>query len=603
MGIELFQPNRAFKKRLSFIEWCEEHINLSTDFVADPGPFRINLTPYMRDVYNALDFDSTIEEVTMLFGAQLGKTQMILNFKLFCQSVRPGTMLSILPTAEMCTAYSKQRLGPMLDHCQIAQEHLRASVGREAASTLTHKLFYGGSIMLTGAHSKTKLSSIPVQYLLQDEIDRYKKNHDGEGDPLELARKRTTTFRGRRKIVNASTPTIEGLSAIENAYKRSTKYTYYVPCPHCGHMQTLDIKYLTATGYACCACGVVIDDRKHKTKMLAAGEWRTKDAQSQHNGYFLNQLYAPYRWVTWASIYQEKLLAANDVEKQIVFDNTVLAITYQEVGTSAAPKEVKEKCVRNYDTNILWDDTIAITMSIDCQSNRVEYEIKGWLPKMCCYSIDYGIIRGSIGESKTKAALNEIIQQEWQTKNATKTIDKVLIDSGYDTADVYLFCNEYSGSKVSPIKGSDTLDVPFTTPKYVEIRRGGRKVSRHGVALIRVGSSVLKKQIYNHLNISKSKYTNDAVWRRMFFPPAYSDEFYEQLCAERLIKEYGTGNNHMRFKYTWKKTRERNEALDLNVYNLAAAYMLKLDKHGAPRVQRTNRKAAPQTNSMLDIDI
>ena len=169
MGLSAFLDALEVRAHQGIVEWCESNIHLTSDFVADPGPFRIEITPYMQEIYKELDFGSSTEEITVLFGSQLGKTQMILNFSLYCLTIRPGPMLSVLPTTEMCQAYSKQRLGPMLESCDAAYTQLRPSIGRSATSTLLSKLFYGGVLFLTGARSRTKLSSIPIQYLLLDE--------------------------------------------------------------------------------------------------------------------------------------------------------------------------------------------------------------------------------------------------------------------------------------------------------------------------------------------------------------------------------------------------------------------------------------------------
>ena len=54
----------------------------------------------------------------------------------------------------------------------------------------------------------------------------------------------------------------------------------------------------------------------------------------------------------------------------------------------------------------------------------------------------------------------------------------------------------------------------------------------------------------------------------------YDEEFFNQLTAEKLRKVITRGY----MKLQWVKERERNEALDLAVYNAAAAKVLKLDR-------------------------
>jgi len=54
--------------------------------------------------------------------------------------------------------------------------------------------------------------------------------------------------------------------------------------------------------------------------------------------------------------------------------------------------------------------------------------------------------------------------------------------------------------------------------------------------------------------------------------PAWVDaEYVEQLTAEKKIHKYVKGKGSVP---EWVKTRERNEALDLTVYSLAALYIL-----------------------------
>ncbi len=49
------------------------------------------------------------------------------------------------------------------------------------------KEFDGGALMLTGANSAAGLRSIPIRYLILDEIDGYPLSVDNEGDPVMIA--------------------------------------------------------------------------------------------------------------------------------------------------------------------------------------------------------------------------------------------------------------------------------------------------------------------------------------------------------------------------------------------------------------------------------
>ncbi len=59
----------------------------------------------------------------------------------------------------------------------------------------------------------------------------------------------------------------------------------------------------------------------------------------------------------------------------------------------------------------------------------------------------------------------------------------------------------------------------------------------------------------------------------MHFPNSYDYEYFKQLTAETAITKYKNG-----FPYrVWVKTKPRNEALDITVYNFAALEILNPD--------------------------
>jgi phage terminase large subunit GpA-like protein len=81
----------------------------------------------------------------------------------------------------------------------------------------------------------------------------------------------------RRKIILTSTPTIKDMSRIETEYEASDQRRYFVPCPHCGHMQWLQWKNLQwregdprTAAYVCEECGAHIPEH-FKSEMLRKG--------------------------------------------------------------------------------------------------------------------------------------------------------------------------------------------------------------------------------------------------------------------------------------------------------------------------------------------
>ena len=197
-----------------------------------------------------------------------------------------------------------------------------------------------------GANSAASLASRPIGLLLADEVDRYPSSAGDEGDPLNLAIKRTTTFKNR-KIYVCSTPTIKGQSRIEAAFEESDKQYYYVPCPHCGEYQRLvwaQVKWPEGrpheAQYCCEECGALID-HQHKREMLAAGEWRATSESVGVAGFHISELYSP--WVSWAEMAQGFLEAKKMPETLKTFVNTAFGEVWEEDAEKFEPHELMER--------------------------------------------------------------------------------------------------------------------------------------------------------------------------------------------------------------------------------------------------------------------
>jgi phage terminase large subunit GpA-like protein len=127
----------------------------------------------------------------------------------------PGPMMLVQPTVDMAKRLSKQRLAPMIEESPVLRERIAESRSRDSGNTTFTKEFPGGFMLITGANSAVGLRSMPVRFLFLDEIDGFPVDLDGEGDPVNLAERRTTTF-ARRKIFMCSTPTVKDTSRIES---------------------------------------------------------------------------------------------------------------------------------------------------------------------------------------------------------------------------------------------------------------------------------------------------------------------------------------------------------------------------------------------------
>src|SRR5262245_48568253 len=219
---------------LTVSEWADEHRMLSSEASAEPGQWRTSRVPYMRAIMDALSPLDPTERVVVMKGAQLGGTEAILNALGYLIHLAPGPALLVQPTVEVAQRFSKQRLTPMIDAMPALRDRVHEARSRDSGNTILVKQFPGGLVIITGANSAAGLRSMPIRYLECDEVDEYPGDVEGQGDPISLAEKRTSTF-ANRKVLLVSTPTIKGLSRIESEFLITDQRRYFVPCPHCGH--------------------------------------------------------------------------------------------------------------------------------------------------------------------------------------------------------------------------------------------------------------------------------------------------------------------------------------------------------------------------------
>jgi phage terminase large subunit GpA-like protein len=113
-------------------DWVAKNVTIPRRDSAVPGPVDLNLTPYLRGIYDALD-DPMIDTITAIFGTQLGKT-FFLYSSMMCLTVqRPGPMLLVMPTEPDAREIAGGQLLDYVRCCQAAWDHV---VGGEKGLTL-----------------------------------------------------------------------------------------------------------------------------------------------------------------------------------------------------------------------------------------------------------------------------------------------------------------------------------------------------------------------------------------------------------------------------------------------------------------------------------
>ena len=189
--------------------------------------------------------DVRVQKVVVKSAAQVGKTTVLENLIGYFVQVDPCNMMIVQPTLEMAQDFSKDRLTKMIEDTRVLtplfySDRMTAR-SRDRTQTMLSKFFTGGRLILVGANSAAGLASRPIRVLLCDEVDRFPASASGgEGDPVSLAAKRTTSY-WNKKIGLFSTPTTEGASRIDIEYQAGTQEELSTRCPNCGEYHVLQL--------------------------------------------------------------------------------------------------------------------------------------------------------------------------------------------------------------------------------------------------------------------------------------------------------------------------------------------------------------------------
>lgn len=553
------------ERRLTVSEWSNTNRILSSVASAEPGRWRTSRTPYLREPMDCLSPDSLIERVVMMFGAQLGKTETGNNWIGHVIDQSPAPMLMVQPTVEVAKRVSKQRIAPMIESTPCLAAKVKESRSRDSGNTVQVKQFEGGVLILTGANSGAGLRSMPIRFLFMDEVDEYPGDVDGQGDPVALAERRTATF-SRRKILLTSTPTIKGLSRIEREYLRSDQRRYFIPCPHCGHMDWIRWENIRwekgkpdTAKLACIQCSELVEE-KHKTEMLARGEWRATAEGSDRKtaGFHLSSLYSPMGWRSWADCVREFESAKDDPFRLKTWVNTTLGETWEERGESVDPDALKARRER-YEAEV--PDGVGILIAaVDVQGDRLEAVIYGFGAAEEGWLIAFSQFMGDPATPKVWEELTRFLIADYDHASGQKVrVELCVIDSGgHHTEEVYRYCKVSlaGGHRRYPVKGGSVSGKPlverpsatnrYRIPLYVLCVDTGKDII---TARLRIGTP---SPGFIHL------------------PEWVDDEFIDQLTAEKKIRKYVKGRGSVG---EYVKLRERNEALDLTVYALSGLYI------------------------------
>jgi len=428
----------------------------------------------------------------------------------------------------------------------------------------------GASLAFVGANSPGGFRRITARIVAFDEVDGYPPQGAGvEGDQIKLGKKRSESF-WNRKIILGSTPTLKLTSRIHRSWETSDQRRYYVPCPHCGHRQTLKWSGIrwesgnpATAHYVCEANGCIIEETS-KPAMIDAGEWIAEKPFNGHAGFHIWAGYSLFPNAAWPKLVEEFLEVKNDPVELRTFVNLVLGEPWEERGEEVDRHSLQERAfaegwaATSADDQMMPapDGVLLVTCGVDVQGDRHEVERVGWGVGDESWSLDHHVIYGDPSGPDLWSELDNYLLTRTMTEDGRELdVAATAIDSGGHSTDaVYNFVRDKARRRVWAIKGASQAGRPVW-PKLASKNNKGR------IALFLIGTDSAKDMIYGRLRVKEPGpgYSH--------FPADRDSGWFEQLTSETVVTKYRKG---VPIREWTPKPNTRQEALDCRVYAFAA---------------------------------
>jgi phage terminase large subunit GpA-like protein len=569
--------NRALVRALEppppvdYLKWAEENIVFSKRESRFDGRYDRERFAYFDEVLRALSPEDPCRIVTVMGSAQIGKTVVGNIFVGGSMAMDPRDFLVTQPTEDNAGRWSKLKLMPMIRGTPVLAA-LFPEKSREGGNSVLFKERVDGlgAILISGANSPASLAQVTMGRQMQDDIAKWEMNAAGDPEAQADSRSRSDQF---AKLLKISTPLVLPGCRITKSFEQGSQEYPYIPCPHCGEWQVLEWENLQANidpdnpqdaYFTCQHCGCEIREI-HRKEFVKRIEWRARNpsAARYHRSFSIWSAYSCLQ--DWELIVREWLRAKGDPAAEKTFLNDSVGLAYRAQSQARPWEELRDRAKEShYVRGTIPTGALLVMLGIDCQADRVEWQLVGFGKEYRRFVIEYGVIANHISDVDCQRHLDLLLQRKW--KNAVGRelgIDLTAIDGNAYTEDVWVWARRHPASKLIMVRGHNV----DTAPRLARVRKERNErtgnLLKYSKRFYNLGVSVLKMALYRDLG-KDDPLTNGFV----HFPSGLDDEFYQELTAERRepVKRHGFT------VYRWvKDDRQDNEALDTMIQATGAA--------------------------------
>lgn len=550
---------------VDYVKWAEENIVFSARESAFQGPYNRDIFGYFDEVLRALAPSDPCRIVTLRGSAQIGKTVVGNVFAGGSMDMAPCDFMFTHPTEDNAARWSKMKLMPFI-RGTTALRRIFSLQSREGGNSVLYKerIDGAGALLISGSNSEASTSMVSIEKQVQDDLSKW-EGDEGQADSRSASREFA-------KILKSSTPLVEPGCKISRNYDDGSQERFFVPCPHCDAMQTLEWENMLAqldderpelAHFTCVECGAVIEQH-HRPAMRRRGEWRADNPKAKrfHRSFHIWSAYSDL--MSWERIARAWLKAKGDPAAEKTFFNDVLGLPWRTTGEAPPWEVLRDRAEQSERARGLTPaGHPVLTCGVDCQKDRVEYQVVAWGPDYKSATVEYGVINGHISSEEAQAGLDALLLQGFRNAYGRSIkIDMTAIDGNAWTEDVWAWAKKHPTSRVIMVRGIDNESAPLLQKVKKERGRSG-KLLAYSSRFYNFATSVLKMGLYR--NLAK---TDPLVRGYIDLPKGLGDEFYRQLTSERRVPKKGSGG---KIRYVWDKdATQANEGLDTRLQAEAA---------------------------------
>lgn len=594
---------------VDYLAWAKANIIFGERESPLPGPYNEELFPYFSEILLALSPDDPCRIVSLMKSAQLGGTVLANIFTLGSLELVAGDFLYCHPTDDNARRWSRTKLQPMIRNTPSIRA-LIPERSRDGGDAVLYKerIDGRGSIIISGANSPASLSMISPQGQVQDDLAKWETNAAGNPETQADSRSRGREF---AKIFKNSTPMVLPGCRITRNFRLGSQERFHVPCPHCGHEQALewgnmlehlDEEYPEKAHFTCVDCVCSIEEH-HRPEMLRKGRWIAENpaAARYHRSFALWSAYSPLQ--SFETIAREWLKAKGDAGAEQTFLNDTVGLPYETKGEAPPWEELRDRAANSeYRAGEVPTGALVLTLGMDCQKDRVEWQLVGWGREFRRWTIDRGIIPGHISETDPKGVtvhqrLDELLKSSWRNSSGHEmTIDLAAIDGNAWTEEVWLWARRHPASKLIMVRGANSDQAPLIARVKRERNPKTGKLLKYSSRFYNIGVSSLKLWLYR--NLAK---TDPLERGYVGLPKGLDDDFFQQLTAERRVP-HKRRDGHV--DYRWEKDpQQANEMLDTHLQAEAAAIKLGVRHLPDATWERLEaERSVPPPQAQLDLE-